>query len=121
MFAEVKIVTAAKENVVLVPKDAVVQRSGKAVVYVVADGRARQVDVAGGLSDDKQAEVPSGVKAGDQIIVAGQATVNDGDPVRPGGAGPAAGAPGKPQGGAGAKPEGGAPAKPEGGDAPAKQ
>jgi HlyD family secretion protein len=116
MFAEVKIVTASKESAVLVPKDAVVQRSGKAVVYVVADGRARLVEISGGLSDDKQVEVPSGVKAGDQVIVAGQATVNDGDAVRTGGAG---GAPGKPQGGAPAKADGGAPAKAEGG-APAK-
>ncbi|HEY3108945.1 MAG TPA: efflux RND transporter periplasmic adaptor subunit [Chloroflexota bacterium] len=110
MFSEVKIVVADKDNIVVVPKDAVVQRSGKAVVYVVDNGRAKQVEIAGGVSDDKQVEVPSGIKAGDQIIVAGQATVNDGDPVRPGtvggnGAAGGQGAPGKPQGGA-PRPEG---------------
>ncbi|HEY3081798.1 MAG TPA: efflux RND transporter periplasmic adaptor subunit [Chloroflexota bacterium] len=141
MFADVKIVTEEKTDAVLVPKDALIQRAGKAVVFVVADGRAKQVEVPIGLSDEKNVEIPSGVKAGDQVIVAGQATVNDGDPVRvsgpgqggggqgaggqggtgqasggQGGAGQASGgqgtgAQGKPQGGA-RKPEAGTP-KPE--------
>ena len=128
MFAEVRIVVTEKDNIVLVPKDAVVQRAGKMVIYVVDNGRAKQVDVTAGISDESKVEVPSGVKAGDQVIVAGQATVNEGDAVRPSGGGGAGGqgAPGKPQGGAGAKPEGGAaPAKTEGakpeGTAPPKQ
>lgn len=121
MFAEVKVTTNQRSGVVVVPREAVVQRSGKAYVYVVENGRARQVEVSGGLQSDKLAEIPSGVKPDDQVIVQGQATINDGDAVRianaggaggPGGTRP--GAPGKPEGGAGApgKPEG---AKPQGG------
>jgi RND family efflux transporter MFP subunit len=103
MFADVKIVSQEKGDAVLVPKEALIQRGGKAVVFVVADGRARQVEVPTGLSDEKSVEVPSGVDPGDQVVVAGQATVNDGDPVR------VAVAPGKPEGGAG---PGSTPAKP---------
>jgi HlyD family secretion protein len=114
MFAEVKVVTEEKPNAVLLPKEALIQRGGKAVVFVAQDGRAKQVEVPPGLSDDKNLEAPAGITAGDQIIVAGQATVNDGDPVRIGGG---AGAPGKPEGGAPGKPQGGA-AKPS--DAAAK-
>jgi membrane fusion protein, copper/silver efflux system len=98
---------------VLVPKDALIQRGGKAVVFVVVDGRARQVEVPAGLSDDKNVEIPSGIKAGDQVIVAGQATVNDNDPVRVSGGGQRGGGQGGGQGaGAAGKPEGGA-RKPE--------
>jgi RND family efflux transporter MFP subunit len=122
MFAEVKIITREKDNVVLVPKDGVVQRTGRAQVYLSVDGRARVVDVSAGLSDDRNVEAPSGVKAGDLVIVQGQATVNDGDAVRaaaPSGARPPAGAPGKPEGTpAAAKPEGAAPAKADGADTP---
>jgi HlyD family secretion protein len=116
MFAEVKITTREKDSAVLVPKDAVVQRAGKTQIYVVEDGRAKALDVAGGMSDDKSIEVPAGLKSGDPVIVQGQSTVNDGDAVRTGGGAGAGqgGAPGKPQGGAGAKPDGAAGAKPEG-------
>jgi RND family efflux transporter MFP subunit len=109
MFAEVKIVTEEKNDAVLVPKDALIQRGGKAVVFVVQDGRAKQVEVPSGLSDEKNVEIPSGVKPGDQVIIAGQATVSDGDPVRIGGAGGPAGGQGGAAGG-----QGGAPGKPGG-------
>jgi HlyD family secretion protein len=111
MFAAVRIQTQRKNDVVLVPKDAVVQRTGKTQIYVVENGRAKAIDVSGGLSDDKNVEVPSGVNPGDLVIVQGQSTVNDGDAVRTAGAGQGGqgqaaqagqgGAPGKPQGGQG--------------------
>jgi RND family efflux transporter MFP subunit len=102
MFAEVAITTREKDGIVLVPKDAVVLRGGKPQVYVVEDGRVRAVDVSGGLADDENAEAPSGVEPGDQVVVQGQAPVNDGDAVRP-----QRGAAGRPEGarGAAAAPE----------------
>ncbi|MGH8190779.1 MAG: efflux RND transporter periplasmic adaptor subunit [Rhodanobacteraceae bacterium] len=53
---------------VLVPKSAVVQRNGKDVVFVVADGRAKEstVKTGGDFSDMKQ--ILTGVAAGAQVV-----------------------------------------------------
>ncbi len=131
MFAEVKIVIAEKNNVVVVPKNSVIQKNGRNIAFIVVDGRAKQIDVTAGLADEVSVEVPTGVKVGDQVVTAGQATISDNDAVRvagaagAGGAGAGAGAGGaggaaKPQG-TGTKPDGVAPAtgsKPDGAAAP---
>ena len=73
-----------RQNVVLVPNAAIVQRAGKSVAFVVADGKAAMRELQLGISDGKQTEVLGGLEQGDQLIVAGQETLNDGDNVRQG-------------------------------------
>jgi RND family efflux transporter MFP subunit len=104
MFAEVKITADEQANALLVTKDAIVDRAGKSVVFVVADGKASMRELRLGLSDDVQVQAVSGVSAGDMIAIAGQAALNDGDSVRiAAGAQPAGGQqPGQPA----AKPQG---------------
>jgi RND family efflux transporter MFP subunit len=85
MFAQVRIRGDERPNAVLVPNAAVVQRSGRSVAFVVVDGRAQLHELQLGLSDGQQTEVLAGLDPGDQLIVAGQETLNDGDAVRLGG------------------------------------
>lgn len=98
MFAEVKITSREQPKAVLIPKEAVVDRAGKSVVFVVVDGKAALREVKTGLSDDQQVEVTSGVAAGESVVVAGQASLNDGDTVRIAGAVRQDQAPAKPGG-----------------------
>ena len=81
-FAEVRIVTEQRENRVLVPRVALVSDKGEDVVYVVRDDVAERVAVDLGLSDDEQAEVISGIEAGDLIVVKGQRSLQHGQTVR---------------------------------------
>ena len=61
-------------------------RSGQeGAVVPVAD--REHVDLSGGLTNDQFQEAPAGVNPGDLMIVQGQTTLNDGDPVRPSPAG----------------------------------
>jgi RND family efflux transporter MFP subunit len=85
MFAQVRIRGDERPNAILIPNQAVVQRSGKSVAFVVVDGKAQMRDLQLGLSDGRQTEVLEGLEPGDQLIVAGQETLNDGDAVRMGG------------------------------------
>ncbi|HJP98810.1 MAG TPA: efflux RND transporter periplasmic adaptor subunit [Rhodanobacteraceae bacterium] len=66
---------------VLVPKSAVVQRDGKDVVFVVADGRANRTPVTtgGDFSDMKQ--ILAGVGAGAEVVKAPSADLKDGEKV----------------------------------------
>jgi RND family efflux transporter MFP subunit len=108
MFAQVRLNTADRQNVVTVPKEAVVQRDGRNVVFTVQNGRARQTPVEIGVSDDRNVEIRSGLDQGIPVIITGLNTIRDNDLVVPRPA--AGGAPG-----GGTTPGGGAPG---GGTAP---
>jgi HlyD family secretion protein len=82
MFAQVRIQGDARPDAVLVPNEAIVQRSGKSVVFVDADGKAQQRELQLGITDGKNTEVVAGLAAGDQVVTAGQDTLNDGDAIR---------------------------------------
>lgn len=82
MYAEMKITAEERSGALLVPRDAVTQRAGKDVVFVIVDGKAQMREVVQGLPQDGNVEIVSGVKAGEQVIVVGHSGLNDGDPVR---------------------------------------
>jgi RND family efflux transporter MFP subunit len=67
------------EKVVLVPKEAVLYRSGQSVLFVVQDGKAQLRKVDGGLIDNKNIEMQNGVQPDDQVVVSGQNLLNEGD------------------------------------------
>ncbi len=81
MFGQVKVQARQQRDVALVPKEAVVQRSGKSMLFVVADGRAKMAEVATGLADDKLVEITRGIEPGSQVIVSGNLDLFDNDPV----------------------------------------
>ncbi len=84
MFAEVRLISARKENVVAVPSDAVVTSSGeKKVVVLNSDGETvtlKKVEV--GVDNGTTAEITSGLNTGETIVVKGQTYVKNGEKVR---------------------------------------
>ncbi|MDR2097599.1 MAG: efflux RND transporter periplasmic adaptor subunit [Spirochaetaceae bacterium] len=88
MFANVKIITEEKEEVITVPETAVLQRGGEYFVYTVqgdpSDSNvkiAKRTPVSPGLNVDNMFEITEGLKAGDEVIVRGQTTLTDGSRV----------------------------------------
>ncbi|MBC7104414.1 MAG: efflux RND transporter periplasmic adaptor subunit [Firmicutes bacterium] len=86
MFAEVDFGGQAEE-VLLVPRDAVVTRDGKTVVFTVVDGKAVAREVEVGESDGRNVAVKAGLSEGEQIVVSGQDRLSDGTPVTVAGGG----------------------------------
>lgn len=83
MFAELIIDTISKQNILCVPVNAVLPKSGSSIVYTVdKDNRARPLDVQTGIKNNRYIEITSGLKAGQQIITKGNTLVNDGTLVR---------------------------------------
>ncbi len=69
MTANVRIVTATKEKVLLVPNTALLPNgAGHAVQVPNADGSTREVDVQTGLTDGSETEIVGGLKEGDRVI-----------------------------------------------------
>ncbi len=82
MFATAGLRLERHSDVMLIPKDAVVDRGGRRVVFLAEDDVARMAPVTLGGSNDRFVIVASGVKPGDQLIVKGQTIVEDGSPIR---------------------------------------
>lgn len=79
MYAEVELVSARTAGVT-VPVDAVVERGGQTVVYVVESGTAREKPVEVRARDGERAVV-KGIGAGDAVVVSGQQALADGTAV----------------------------------------
>jgi RND family efflux transporter MFP subunit len=75
---QVDIDAERRTKVVLIPTVAVVREGEDTAVFVAKDGKAERRTVRLGLGDGAHIEILSGVSAGEQIIVDGQAGLPDG-------------------------------------------
>ncbi|NLI93398.1 MAG: efflux RND transporter periplasmic adaptor subunit [Peptococcaceae bacterium] len=82
MFANVTLNTATKENVLVVPTDAVVFHKGRNVVYLVGENGAVEKEVKTGLENGMETEVISGLQEGDVVITKGQNFLSDGSQIK---------------------------------------
>lgn len=83
MFAEIKIDTLSKPQVIAIPVGGVIPKGGRQIVFIVdQDNRAREGEVKTGIKDDQYIEIVSGLKAGQEVIVKGNTLVSDGTLVR---------------------------------------
>jgi HlyD family secretion protein len=69
MTADVEITTASREGALIVPLRAVQTGAGRATVDRLGDGGVERVEVTLGLTTDTEAEITSGLSAGDVVVV----------------------------------------------------
>ena len=69
-------------NVLVIPRDALVERESGPVVFVVTEGKVALRDVALGPSEGNRVVVRSGLAAGDTLVVAGGRDLIAGESVR---------------------------------------
>lgn len=77
MLAEVKLKTEVKDNVIVVPLDAIVNEGGKNAVYIAEGDEAVRKEVSVGLDNDKFIEVSGDLKETDKVITKGQNFLRD--------------------------------------------
>ncbi len=68
MSASVAIITATKDNVLLVPNSAVQTANGQSTVQVMVNGQPQTTTVEIGDQSDTQTEITSGLKEGDTVV-----------------------------------------------------
>lgn len=68
MSAQTTIITATKDNVLLIPSSAVTTQNGQSTVQVMKDGNPSIVQVETGLASDTQTEITSGISEGETVV-----------------------------------------------------
>jgi membrane fusion protein, multidrug efflux system len=88
MFAKIRIITEAKQNIVKIPASAIVRRFGKNYLFVVKEDAANpgvfvaeRRDIEQGILVDNKLEVLSGLAEGEEVIIRGQTLLEDGSRV----------------------------------------
>jgi len=82
MYAEIRLTTEEKEDVVIIPSDAVLRRFGDTFVFVVEDDIAVKKSIVLGISQDENVEVVEGIEAGERVVIQGQTYLEDSVGVR---------------------------------------
>ena len=78
MPVQVDILAEQHDNVVLVPAAAIVREGEETAVFVANGDKAQRRAVTTGIEDAEHLEIRMGVKAGEMVIVEGQAGLPDG-------------------------------------------
>src|SRR5688500_10628818 len=81
-FVTVSIVRDTKQNAIRVPREAVVRELREAHVFIADNGTAKRRDITLGIEEGDYIEALSGLKPGEQVIVAGQGALKDGAAIK---------------------------------------
>ena len=76
------IVIATRADVVTVPRAALLYAGEQPYVFIAAGGKAQRREVRLGVQDGEVVEITAGVKAGEQVVVAGNSVLEDGMGIR---------------------------------------
>ena len=72
-----------RDDVVVVPKDAVVLRNNRPVIFTVQRQTAKETRVVLGLDGGTSVEIVEGLEPDQRYVTVGQQTLSDKSPVRP--------------------------------------
>lgn len=81
-FVSVDIVRTTRPSATILPREAVLRELQASHVFVAQNGVAKKRSVTLGIEEGERVEVLSGVRAGEQVIVAGQGGLKDGSPIK---------------------------------------
>lgn len=81
MFGRFEVVHDQRNDVLTVPREALVEGDGMASVFSVRDGHAIRVPVTLGFINGRFAEVRDGLEEGEQVVTVGKVSLRDGSQV----------------------------------------
>lgn len=76
------VILLGERTALVVPRSALVTVGDADAVFVAADGTARLVRPERGATSEDEVEILAGLKEDDEVVVAGQHVLQDGDPIR---------------------------------------
>ncbi|MCP3927098.1 MAG: efflux RND transporter periplasmic adaptor subunit [Desulfobacterales bacterium] len=82
MFTRVEIIKRTVPDAVTLPLYSIISSSEKHIVYVLEEGVVQSREVNLGIQEGLEIEISKGLKVGDQVLVRGQRSVNNGQKVK---------------------------------------
>lgn len=82
MFGRIKIRYDQRADALVIPRNALLDDGTDPAVFVVRAGKAARVALKLGYDDGPWVEVRSGLKAGDEVVVAGKSALREGSAVK---------------------------------------
>ncbi|MBU1186709.1 MAG: efflux RND transporter periplasmic adaptor subunit, partial [Acidobacteria bacterium] len=79
MFVEARIIIGMKENVLAVPRKAILYKQNKTYVFVKQGNSVSQREITIGLTEEDLVEITSGLNGGEVIVTVGVESLKDGD------------------------------------------
>lgn len=77
MFAKADLVIKSAQNVIVIPKDIIISRNRKRIVFVVENGIANERVITTNLENADEVEVQSGIEVGESVVSKGFETLRD--------------------------------------------
>ncbi|MBA6152898.1 efflux RND transporter periplasmic adaptor subunit [Gelidibacter maritimus] len=81
-FSNVTLPLTTVDDALLVPTEALIPIQNGKKIFVVENGKAKEVEVETGVRTDKSVRVLSGIKEGDTILTSGVMSLRNGTPVQ---------------------------------------
>ena len=81
MTGKLELVLEEKNNVLKIPKEAIIEKNGKSYVFLVVNNYAEEREVLLGITDDSNVEVLKGLKMQDKIVIDGNKNLKGNDKV----------------------------------------
>ena len=78
MYAEVVLIIERQDQVLCLPRAAVLEDAHKTYVYLVSGDHAERREVVTGIEADNQIAILSGLQDQDRVVIKGQQSLNDG-------------------------------------------
>lgn len=83
MFSKISLPDKNKDDIVVVPNEAIKVENGVSYVFTVKNNKIKKISINTGLSNDKITEVLSSkINPGDNVVLGGLTFLNDGDKVK---------------------------------------
>jgi RND family efflux transporter MFP subunit len=77
MFAKADIVLARKDSVIVIPKDIIISSQRGKSVFIVDNGTADEKRITIGYENQNEAEITSGLKRNDRLVIKGFETLKN--------------------------------------------
>ncbi len=81
-FANVDFQRQSEQNLMLIPKSALIQSLDKPMVYVIEEGKAKVRNITPGGTYGNDLAVVKGLKPGEKVITSGLVNISEGTPVK---------------------------------------
>lgn len=82
MFVKANVLVEHKDSVITLPREVVLDKDDRKVVYVVQKDRARERTVVTGLESDQRIEIIDGIEEDERVVTDGYETLRDRSKVR---------------------------------------